>query len=518
MANTTIYYPLIKKGFQEVADVSSIESDITQLESDVSSLQSNKVTKCFNDADLAALADEEIFQWQGNNATISGTNFVNGYFYKKTTSQITIASGTFYVNFQNDFITPLFTIPKGYYYYVEDTTINYGYEIQKYFDNILWMSLQPCAIGNPVTSVNGDIAYLTSVNDNYPVSDSLGRSWNNPTQVLSSGTFAKFKNYKTGLELLVALNEPEDSVSSITCFGYLYNELLFPIYDYGWAAIKTTSQTSITEAVFAQTNTQPPTPGIKEENGTLKVSFPVHFEEDVTVKGTQTVVHTEEIESEKDYIELRADNPLGLASSEMSGIKVNNYDGNGRDLVLAVDNKGWARVGDSSDNLQKLATIEETPTNGEFVKYNTKTKQLESSTIPTPPEATQIAAGLMSAADKTKLDGIAVGAQVNPSLSTTEQSRIQLAKYGRLCFLTGNLLYSNSITLPAAYKPSNRVFITGLGPASSDAIFIAQGTINVKGVLAFSQPILYIYGTTIKFNPSQDAFPISFSVAYIAAS
>lgn len=257
MANTTIYYPLIKKGFQEVADVSSIESDITQLESDVSSLQSNKVTKCFNAADLAALADEEIFQWQGNNATIGGTNFVNGYFYQKTTSQITIASGTFYVNFQNDFITPLFTIPKGYYYYVEDTTINYGYEIQKSFDNILWISLQPCAIGNPVTSVNGDIAYLTSVNNNYPVSDSLGRSWNNPTQVLSSGTFAKFKNYKTGLELLVALNEPADIVSSITCFGYLYNELLFPIYNYGWAAIKTTSQTSITKVVFAQTNTQP---------------------------------------------------------------------------------------------------------------------------------------------------------------------------------------------------------------------------------------------------------------------
>lgn len=367
-----IYNPLLKKGFQETSDTGSIEAEIDDL-------RQKKVTKCKTTDELTAVEEAEIFQWQGAD-TSDPAELVNGYFYKKTTSQITIASGTFYVNFQNDFITPLFTIPKGYYYYVEDTTINYGYEIQKSFNNILWLSIQPCAIGNPITSVNGDVAYLTSVNNNYPVSDSLGRNWSNPTQTLSSGTFKKFKNYETGLELLLALTNPVDIVSAIDFFAFLYNDLLFPIYSFGLPAIKTTRETSITVAVFTQTNTQPPTPGITEENGTLKVSFPVEFADDVTVKGTQTVVHTEEIESENDYIELRADNPLGLANGERSGLEVNNYDGNGTDCILAVDNQGWARVGDSSGTLQKLATIEESPTDGAFVKYNATDKELQSTT------------------------------------------------------------------------------------------------------------------------------------------
>ena len=40
-AQAVIYNPLIKKGFQEIADISSIESALNELQNQVSAIQSN---------------------------------------------------------------------------------------------------------------------------------------------------------------------------------------------------------------------------------------------------------------------------------------------------------------------------------------------------------------------------------------------------------------------------------------------------------------------------------------------
>lgn len=116
----------------------------------------------------------------------------------------------------------------------------------------------------------------------------------------------------------------------------------------------------------------------KDNNGNYVVSIPTKFLDNVTVEGTQTVVKTQELQSENDYIVLRAGNPLGLAPGAYSGFRIANYDGNNNNCLLVVDADGWARIGDESGTVQKIATIEENPTNGALVAYNTTTKQLES--------------------------------------------------------------------------------------------------------------------------------------------
>lgn len=119
----------------------------------------------------------------------------------------------------------------------------------------------------------------------------------------------------------------------------------------------------------------------KDSNGNYIISIPTKFLDNLTVEGTQTIVKTQEIQSENDYIILREGNPLGLAAGAYSGFKIKNYDGNSNNCLLVVDKDGWARVGDENGTLQKLATIEENPTNGALVTYNTTTKQLESQNV-----------------------------------------------------------------------------------------------------------------------------------------
>lgn len=119
----------------------------------------------------------------------------------------------------------------------------------------------------------------------------------------------------------------------------------------------------------------------KDSNGNYIISIPTKFLDNVTVEGTQTIVKTQEIQSENDYIILREGNPLGLAAGAYSGFKIKNYDGNSNNCLLVVDKDGWARIGDENGTVQKIATIEENPTNGALVAYNTTTKQLESQNV-----------------------------------------------------------------------------------------------------------------------------------------
>ena len=522
MATETIYNPLIKKGFQEIADTSSIQADINDL-------KQKKVTKFFADTDT--LEAGEIAQYQGPDDAVNGLQ--NGFFYN-TSGQITIQSGTPFIEIPADIVGEFSTIKAGKYYLTDTqavTQLNYRQATDSnYNDYILFR--EGSTIDLPVV---GDIvckkAYTYNENSTYykiaSVSWVTGNTYdltltNGDALTItldSAGGYYSYLHEFQNNDGKIFLYQKTATYSNwspvLLCDTENNNAVIYAPY----VTAGTTDTEVIISGGFAQVDTQPRVQGVENaQDGSLIITRDVQFSGDITVQGTQTIVDTQQIDSENDFINLRYNNPTALADGDTSGMSVKNYDGNDNNLQLVVDNKGWARVGDQGGTLQKLATIEETPTDGEFVKYNTTTKQLESGTIPTPAEATTTTAGLMSATDKVKLNGIATGAQVNPTVSTTTQSGINCAKYGRLCFLTGSLSSgANSITLPAAYKPSDWVNFTAIGSASITAIFICPGSINPNtGALSFSKPILSISGNTISFNPT--SFPISFSVAYLAAS
>ena len=81
----------------------------------------------------------------------------------------------------------------------------------------------------------------------------------------------------------------------------------------------------------------------------------------ITQSGTPYETHAEQIYTKKDNIITREDATGALPSGQYSGIKVNNYDGNGANGILAYRSDGTAVVGDESgdpavENLQPLMT------------------------------------------------------------------------------------------------------------------------------------------------------------------
>lgn len=85
---------------------------------------------------------------------------------------------------------------------------------------------------------------------------------------------------------------------------------------------------------------------------------------DITQSGTPYETHAEQIYTKKDNIITREDATGALPSGDYSGIKVNNYDGNGANGILAYRSDGTAVVGDEAgspavENLQPLLTRDE---------------------------------------------------------------------------------------------------------------------------------------------------------------
>lgn len=81
----------------------------------------------------------------------------------------------------------------------------------------------------------------------------------------------------------------------------------------------------------------------------------------ITQSGTPYETHAEQIYTKKDNIITREDATGALPSGQYSGIKVNNYDGNGANGILAYRSDGTAVVGDESgspavESLQPLLT------------------------------------------------------------------------------------------------------------------------------------------------------------------
>ena len=84
----------------------------------------------------------------------------------------------------------------------------------------------------------------------------------------------------------------------------------------------------------------------------------------ITQSGTPYETHAEQLYTKKDNIITREDATGALPSGSYSGIKVNNYDGNGANGILAYRSDGTAVVGDEAgspavESLQPLLTRDE---------------------------------------------------------------------------------------------------------------------------------------------------------------
>ena len=376
MANDLIFNPLLKKGFQEAADTGSIEAEIEDL-------RQKKITKFFSATDT--LEDGEIAQYQGNDD--SGNGLVNGYFYKKTGVSVVIAPPINVFKFTNDF--PLnqpfvlgdYNFVFGNYYQVQNYNIQSSIINQIYtntYEN-KYISLQAIAVNNKIFNRTlNRFEIVTAIdNHNYVATTDQGSQIDISSSSISSFTDLIQVGNNDGTESFIFLYKLNGFYTLLVHWDFDNNTIIdwFP-----FQCLYSTRNTpySFNTERFSQTDTQPRTPGVTVADGVLQISLPVEFSGNITVHGTEVVVTTEQIQSEKDFVKLRYNNPLALAAGETSGISVNNYDGNNTDCILAVDANGWARVGDSSGTLEKLATIEENPTDGAFLKYNETDKELQS--------------------------------------------------------------------------------------------------------------------------------------------
>jgi hypothetical protein len=111
-----------------------------------------------------------------------------------------------------------------------------------------------------------------------------------------------------------------------------------------------------------------------DSGGTLHV-------ENISQVGVSYVTHAEQVYTTKDQIILRDGAVSGLAPGQYAGILAKLYDGT-NDGNLVFDKDGYARVGDVG-SLLKIATIEETPTNGKFTYYDSATLSLKTKVIAT---------------------------------------------------------------------------------------------------------------------------------------
>ena len=81
-------------------------------------------------------------------------------------------------------------------------------------------------------------------------------------------------------------------------------------------------------------------------SGNTTVEGQLHVTGDLLVDGTGEEIISTELKVGADTITLRDQNPTGLASNELSGVVIHNYDGNDKNIILAVDQDGNGRIGD----------------------------------------------------------------------------------------------------------------------------------------------------------------------------
>ncbi len=490
-----IYNPLLKKSFQEVSDTGSIEAEIDDL-------RQKKVTKFFSASD--SIENDEIAQYQGEDDVAHGLNF--GLFYVQSGTEITLPEGTQY--FENIDTVNLFgyDVRPGNFYLVENITPAAGSGFTSYRGlqyesarDYLFVNKQWPQIGESVWDVvNQVVITVTDVNADLDITLSNG-------VIIQSSSSASSQPFNV-MYNFVDINNNNYSVVRLSGLGawlfvhYSLEGGIFSIENFfavRWSGLLTSLlPIVITNKVFTQTDTQPRTPGVTVVDGVLQISLPVEFSGNITVHGTEVVVTTEQIQSEKDFVKLRYNNPLALASGETSGISVNNYDGNGTDCILAVDDQGWARVGDSSGTLQKLATIEDNPTDGAFATYNATDKELQTTndgsalTVTFTPDTTSPFKNIASGDNLNKICA-KISRIVN--LDYTLNTEVANASTSISAVIVGNIVIINGSFNLKTYYNGAIICTFSQRLVSMSIVAYYQGTTAILGILWNNE-----YGCTLR--------------------
>ena len=88
----------------------------------------------------------------------------------------------------------------------------------------------------------------------------------------------------------------------------------------------------------------------------LNVDGNAYITGDLTVQGTITTTHSEEVVTPSENIILRDGATTPIASGCYSGFTVTNYDGQNNNLEVGVDNEGTLKIGTAANNMEAVAT------------------------------------------------------------------------------------------------------------------------------------------------------------------
>lgn len=111
-------------------------------------------------------------------------------------------------------------------------------------------------------------------------------------------------------------------------------------------------------------------------NGSVTGNFSISG--DLNVTGKETVEEIVNIKSENNFITLRDGAQTAIASGDISGTKVENYDGLGNDLLFGTDASGVFRIGDNGGTLEPIATRDEAAnlTDGQLMKWDAANQRM----------------------------------------------------------------------------------------------------------------------------------------------
>lgn len=246
----------------------------------VSGGTNNKVAKCTSTADFANIATDEIFQWQGETTT----DFVNGYFYKKTTDSHVIPAGANYMNIPDNAVSIVvdyggFNVNAGYYTPIDniDTPTVYGYyrSVDPRNNYITYLTYFPTVVGQKVckydTQNNNAFVGFTEVATvqqasgetyNIPATFADGVSVYSPTPMIArtNSFFRKYQNVVDG-SIIVCGVFPDTQMNKVNqIFMYLgldENDVLYPLRANSQGEYLASSEIVISENVFERTNAQP---------------------------------------------------------------------------------------------------------------------------------------------------------------------------------------------------------------------------------------------------------------------
>lgn len=90
--------------------------------------------------------------------------------------------------------------------------------------------------------------------------------------------------------------------------------------------------------------------------GDLNVDGCAYITGDLTVQGTITTTHSEEVVTPSENIILRDGATTPIASGCYSGMTITNYDGQNNNLEVGVDNEGTLKIGTAANNMEAVAT------------------------------------------------------------------------------------------------------------------------------------------------------------------